>query len=534
MKLHVALTVSMLLAGGAPALAAAPPAGTYTFHYDNARTGWNPAEKTLDVATVSSVRFGRLGTLPTDSVVFAEPLFVPGVSVGGTAHDLVVVATENDTAYAFDATTGTQLWKHSYLSGNQVPQPISSVNGCTQITPTIGVSSTPVVDPATHSLYAVAKFLDPKDRTYHAQLRSLDLGTGNENRRPVEIAASVTLNNGRGAKHRFTPQWQQQRAALLLERGVVYVGFGSSCDEHAEFVSGWLFAYDAATMKRLAVFNTAPDYLGKSGYYMDSIWQGTFGPAADDAGDIFLATGNGDFDADVTGGANYGDSVLRLSPRLAVKDFFTPYNQQYLAQNDLDVGSAGVMVIPGQFTGKYRLAVAGGKNGAIFLLDRDDLGGFTSGGPDKVLQEIDGPTTALFDGPALYGTTVYYGFSGRPLVAYAVRTSPQPHLVESSRTAAALGDVTPSISSDGLKPGSAVLWTMNRVRYGSTFSLLAFDATNLAHVLTSQPVGEWGAHSAPLLTPTIGDGRVFVPGAGNGVAVFGVIGATRNSPHVRR
>jgi len=533
-KLRAFLALSMVLAGGAPALAASAPAGTYTFHYDNGRTGWNPNEKTLTVATVSSTKFGLLGTLATDSVVFAEPLFVPGVSVGGKTHDIVLVATEADTAYAFDAQTGAQLWKHSYLSGNQVPQPIESVQNCTQIFPKIGVSSTPVVDVANQSLYAVAKFYDPKDKTYHAQLRSLDLSTGAENRPAAEIGGSVLLNNGNGAKHTFTAQWQQQRAALLLDNGVIYIGFGSSCDLHAEFVTGWLFAYDESTMKRVGFISTAPDYLGASGYYMDSIWQGTFGPAADENGDLFLATGNGNFDANTKGGENYGDAVLRLATNLAVKDYFTPYNEAYLEQNDLDVGSAGVMLIPGQFTGAHHLAVAGGKNGVIFLLNRDNLGGFTPKGPDKVLQEISGPTVSLFDGPALYGTTVYYGFAGQPLTAYGLSLSPKPKLTPTSVTAAALGDVTPSISSDGVQAGTAVLWTTDRVGYRSSLTLYAYDATDLSHLLFTGTAGEWKAESGALVTPTIGDGRVFVPGAGDGVAVFGLKGTARNSLPARR
>ena len=433
MKRHAAFLASLLAAGSATAFAAPASDGTYTFHYDNGRTGWNPHETALTVASVSSKRFGLVGTLATDSVVYAEPLYVPGVRVGGVAHDLVVAVTENDTAYGFDAHSGATLWKHSVLAAKQAPQPISSVNGCNQITPAIGISSTPVVDASAHSLYLVAKFVDSSNgTTYHAQLRSLDLATGRENRPAAEIGGTVTLNNGNGAKHVFTPQWQQQRAALLLDRGVVYIGFGSSCDENASFVSGWMFAYDPHSMKQLALFNTATDYLGSNGYYMDSIWQGTYGPAADDAGGIFFATGNGEFDANVAGGKNYGDTVLHLTPNLHVADWFTPFDQQTLSNNDLDVGSAGVMLVPPAGTGSHRFAVAGGKNGKIFLLDRDHLGGFTRGGPDDVLQEIAGPANSLFGGPAFYDRTVYQGFGGQPLVAYALATSPKPALIPSS------------------------------------------------------------------------------------------------------
>ncbi|MBD5656631.1 MAG: hypothetical protein IAI50_15845, partial [Candidatus Eremiobacteraeota bacterium] len=359
--------------------------------------------------------------------------------------------------------------------------------------------------------------------TYHAQLHSLDLASGSENRTAAEIAGSVKLSNGSTAK--FVPQWQQQRPGLLLDRGVVYVGFGSSCDEQAGTVFGWMFAYDPTSMKQLGLFNTATDYIASNPYYLASIWQGTYAPAADDAGSIFFATGNGAFDANRTGGHNYGESVLHLTPELAVQDFFTPYNQAELSENDQDVGSAGVMLVPSNLSGTYRLAVAGGKNGTIFLMNRDSLGGYTPNGPDKVYQEIAGPVYALYGGPALYDHTIYYGYSGQPLTAYALTTSPKPQLTASSKTSATIGDVIPAISSNGTTAGTAVLWAVNHVGQGSTLSLLAYDATNLGHLLYSGSAGTWNAHASDFLTPTIGNGRVFVPGAGNGVAVFGLAGS---------
>jgi hypothetical protein len=505
-------------AGAAPTV----PDGTYTFHHDNGRTGWNANETVLDVANVSSKRFGLVGTLQTDSVVYAEPLYVPGVRIGGVAHNLVVVATENDSAYGFDAASGKLLWKHSVLGPNETPQPISSVNGCKQITPTIGISSTPVVDPVTHSVYLVGKTAETVNgtTTYHARLHSLDLATGNENRPAADITGSVKMSNGSTAT--FIAKWQQQRPALLLDRGVVYVGFGSSCDEQSATVFGWLFAYDSGSMKQLGLFNTATDYIASNPYYLASIWQGTFGPAADEVGRIFFATGNGAFDANTPGGHNYGDSVLRMTGKLAVDDFFTPFNQQQLSNGDEDVGSAGVMLIPDTATGSHRLAVAGGKNGNIFLLNRDALGGFTPNGPDKVYQEIAGPDYSLYGGPAFYGNTVYYGFASQPLVAYALTTTPKPKLTATSQTAANLGDVIPAISSNGNRPKTAVLWAMDRVGQGSSFSLVAYDATNLGRLLYSGTAGVWNASANDFTTPTIGGGRVFVPGAGNGVAVFGL------------
>jgi hypothetical protein len=519
LKLRLCVLLPLLLAGALPAAAAE---GTYTYHHDNSRTGWNQNETVLTVANVASKSFGLVGTLPTDSVVYAEPLFVPGVTIGGVAHDLVIAVTENDTAYAFDAQSGKELWKHSALGPHQTAQPISSVNNCPQITPSIGISSTPVVDTTTQSLYFVAKIADASgsQTTYHAQLHSLALTTGAENRPVAQIGGAVKLSNGSTAT--FGPQWQQQRPGLLLDKGVVYVGFGSSCDENAGSVFGWMFAYNATSMKRVALFNTETEYIASNPYYLGSIWQGTYAPAADEAGNIYFATGNGAFDANVAGGRNYGESVLELTPGLTVADSFTPYNEASLTQGDEDVGSAGVMLVPQNLTGSSHLAVAGGKNGEIFLMNRDALGGYTAGGPDKVYQEIAGPTYALYGGPALYDHTVYYGFNGQPLVAYALTTSPQPKLTATSQTASSIGGVIPAVSSNGTNAGTAVLWATSQVGQGSTFSLMAYDATNLGHLLFSGAAGVWNAQAQNFLTPTIGNGRVFVPGAGNGVAVFGL------------
>ena len=302
-------------------------------------------------------------------------------------------------------------------------------------------------------------------------------------------------------------------------RDVVYEHCGISLsDDKQAMVRARL-----AKQVRTGGFDTATDYLGPSGaYYMDSIWQGTYAPAADDNGDIYFATGNGEFDANVPGGKNYGESVMRLTPKLEVADYFTPFNQQQLSNGDLDVGSAGVMLVPPYLSAPYHLAVAGGKNADIFLMNRDALGKFTPNGPDKVFQEISGPQYSLYGGPALYDHSIYYGFAGQPLVAYALTTSPKPKLTASSQTAAGLGDVIAAVSSDGRKAGTAVLWATDRVGHGSSFSLYAYDATNLGRLLFSGTAGVWNAHANSLLTPTIGNGRVFVPGAGNGVAVFGL------------
>jgi outer membrane protein assembly factor BamB len=512
-----------LLAGASSARAAVAP-GYYTFHFDNARTGWNPDETQLTPRSVGSSRFAKLATLQTDSIVFAQPLYVPGVRIGGVARDVVLVVTENDSVYAFDAATDALLWRHSVLGPGVVPESRFSVD-CYQIAPTIGISSTPVVDPATQTLYFTDKVTVVANGalTDHAQLRALDIATGTEKSPPADITATLAQGRG-GPPLRFLPRWQQQRPALLLVNGVLYVAFGSSCDLAGAFVHGWIFAYDAATLRQLAVFNTTGDHVaGPNPVYFGAIWQGTFGPAADEFGDVYVATGNGAFDANLPGGRNFGDSIVKLNARLGVLDYFTPFDQQTISDADLDVGSAGVMVIPSAFTGTHRLAIAGGKNGMLFLLDRDDLGKYAPGGPDRSLQDVPILAHTLFGGPAFYEQYIYYNTNIEPLTAYRLSLTPAPHLAVASQAATHYGNGIPVVSSNGALPGTAVLWVTNRVKAtGDTFQLTAFDATDLTKVLFHGDVGPWNGLSGLFFAPTVFNGRVYVPGDGNGVAVFGL------------
>jgi hypothetical protein len=508
---------------------AAAPVAYVTYHFDNLRTGWNPFETALNWATVASPSFGLRTSLPTDGNVYAQPLYVPGVAFpGGGMHNVLVVATEYDSVYAFDADTYATLWHTTFVNLRMgvTPMPSSSVS-CSQIAPWVGVSSTPVIDPATGAIYLVAKTVrgSGQSATFHNTLHALSLTSGLDLLPPVEIAGSVRLSDGSLAK--FDPHWQVNRPGLVLTNGTVYVGFGSSCDINANFVHGWLFGYSASSLKRTHLFNTSTDV---TSYFLDSIWQSTYAIAADATGDLFFATGNGAFDANLSG-HNYGDTVLRMHPKLSVVDYFTPYNQQILSQNDADLGSGGVMLLPVQPGAHPHLAVEAGKADAIYLLDRDNLGKYTPGGPDKVLYEVPFSQPGVWGGPAYFasgaGKFVYYALTGDALKAYRLSLGPSPSLTLASASSNAFpgeGGTIPSVSSNGTTPKTGIVWATTRPNNISSepIVLYAYEASNLSHLLFSASVGFWqNAGGAPFLTPTVANGKVFVGGA-SAVSIYGL------------
>jgi hypothetical protein len=506
-------------AAGAPASATAGHTGYYTYHYDNNRTGWNPKETALTVSTVASSNFGLVRTLAADSVVYAQPLYVPNVKVGSVTHNLVFIATENDSLYAYDADTGSLVWKRSFItpSTGVTAVPITSVDNCNQITPTIGISSTPVIDSTTNTIYIVDKTLltSGGTKSFRNFLHAVNIANGEDRASASEVGGSVSIAGG--GVDTFADQWQQNRAGLVLANGDIYVGFGSSCDDNPSVTHGWLFAYNKSTLKNTAIFNTtttsASDYLG-------SIWQATYAPAADSSGNIYLGTGNGAFDAPA-GGKDYGEAVLRLSPSLQVNDYFSPSNESDESDADQDIGSVGVMLVPGT---SPQLAISGIKSGTMYLLDGANLGGFHS--PDEVLQEVqlEKADGALYGGPAYYNGYVYWGAGGQPMEAFGLTTSPAKltFQTETSNSFPGEGGEIPSVSSNGTNAASAVVWATTRPNQGSTIKLYAYQATNISKMLFAGSVGTWEAEGDAFLTPTIADGHVFVGGAGYGVAEFGL------------
>lgn len=497
-----------------------------TQHYDNARTGWNPHETGLSVAGVRH-GFGLRFTQPVDGQVYAQPLFVSGVVIPGKGtRDVVYVATQGDSVYAFDANANVPaLWRRRLVPAGEAPLLFTDIGGCPNIQPQIGITGTPAINRATNSLYVVAKTKSTDGKHVHQRLHALDLTTGaDKHGSPVEIGASV---RGAGDGHdgtghiQFDPKWHLNRPGLLLSNGSVYVAFGSHCD--ANIYHGWVLRYDAATLRQLGVFNTSPDH-GHGG----AIWQSGAGLAADDAGHVYAVTGNGPFDAD-TGGRDYGDSVVQLRPDLTVADFFTPANQGDLNARDKDLGSGGAMVLPPQAGPHPHLLVTCGKEGAIYLIDRQSMGQYKKGpgGSDRVVQRLPHAVGGIWGAPAYYkgpaGEFVYYCGDGDHLKAFKLTNgtlSPASHSADIfPRGPDYDGGAIPAVSSNGGGAGTGVVWAIRR---SNPLTLFAYDANDLNVKLFEGDAGPWtNRHGGPFMTPTPIHGKVYV-GTADRLAVFGL------------
>ncbi len=468
--------------------------GTFTYHNDNARTGQNLFEPTLSPANVNPNSFGRLFAYGVDGYVYAEPLYVPNVTIPGQGvHNVVYVATEHDSVYALDADApGAPLWQVSFTNpANGVTTvPFTDANNCAVIVPEIGITSTPVIDPATGTLYVVAK--TKENGGWAQRLHALDLATGAEKfGGPVLIQASApgsaAPNDGDG-NVLWDPLVANQRAALLLNDGVIYIAFASYCDLGA--YHGWILAYNAATLAQIAAYNSTPN--GTLG----GIWETGNGPAADSAGNIFAAVGNGTFDV----GNDNGDSALRLqlvsnapSPgfTLSALDSFTPFNQQTLDDFDLDFGTAGPMLLPDQSTGPAHLMIVGDKTGAIYVLNRDNLGGFQANDNSQIVQNLTGVVGPLFGSAAYWQGNVYFSAPSDAVKAFGL-SGGQLSNSPTSQSARVIGfpGASPVISANGSMNG--ILWVLDN---GGQLSdapavLCAFDANDLSKQLYCQrPVG---------------------------------------------
>jgi hypothetical protein len=507
-----------------------PPVGSgtdvVTFKNDLARTGQNLTESVLTLANVNSSSFGKLRFLPTDGLVDAQPLYLSGLTVGGSAHNVVFIATENDTAYAFDSDSGTVLWQKSLLPSGELP---SDDRGCGQVTPTIGVTSTPVIDRSAGAhgvIYLVAMSIDASQH-YHQRLHALDVTSGAEQfNGPMEIAA--TYPAAAGGLNTFDAGSYEERAGLLLLNGVIYTTWTSHCD--ASPYTGWVIAYNSGTLAQSAVLNVAANSAGGG----PSIWMAGGGPAADSAGNIFVLTANGVFDTalDANGfpsQGDYGNSFVKMATtggKLSVADYFAMYNEVAESGGDVDLGSGGILLLP-DLTDSGRttrhLAVGAGKDGNLYVVNRDSLGKFNPSNNNQIWQELSGALPGgIWSTPAYFSGSVYYGPVGASLLAFKVTNA---MLVSSpaSRSANTFGypGTSPAISAHGTANG--IVWAYENS--GSGAVLHAFDASNLATELynSTQAGGSRDVFGSgnKFITPTIADGKVFAATT-NGVAVFGL------------
>jgi hypothetical protein len=512
--------------------------GTFTYHNDNARTGQNVFETTLTPANVSSDTFGRLFAYGVDGQVYAEPLYVPAINVPGKGtHNVVYVATEHDSVYALDADQALPpLWQVSFLDAAKSVTTVSSqaVNS-SDITPEIGITSTPVIDPATGTLYVVAKTSEGNG-IYAQHLHALDIASGAEKfGGPVLIRASApgsaAPNDGHG-NVLWQPLIQNQRSALLLAGGVVYVAFASHGD-HGQY-HGWILAYDAATLALLAAYVDTPNGL------RGGIWQIGNGPAADSEGNIFVLSGNGSFDGN-TGGSDLGDSALKLqliskAPgagfNLMQLDSFTPFNQAILNKGDFDFGSSGPFLPPDQSSGPPHLLITGGKGGGIYVLNRDNLGGFQTGSNSQIVQYVP-DASAWYGTPAYWQGNVYVAPIGDTVKAFRL-SGGQLSSAPTSRSVRVLGypAASPVISANGSSDG--ILWVLDNTGagQGQTAVLCAYDATNLAALLyESDQSGprDTAAPGVKFSVPTVANGKVYVPGAEQ-LTVYGLLTPAGSEP----
>lgn len=497
-----------------------------TWHNDNARTGQNLSETTLTTANVNSSTFGLLFVLSTDGAVDAQPLYLPNLTVSGVTHNIVFVATEHASVYAFDADTGTQLWQISTLASGEMP---SDDRSCNQVSPEIGVTSTPVIDPKAGShgiIYVIAMSKDASGN-YHQRLHALDVTTGAEQfSGPKEIQASYpgTGDNSSNGNVIFDGGQQLERPGLLLLNGVVYTSWGSHCDIRP--YTGWIIGYNETTLAQVTVLDVTPN--GNEG----SFWMAGAGPAVDANGNIFALDANGVFDTTLNAQGfpsegDYGNAFLKVSTmnnQLAVADYFEESNQSEENSTDEDLGSGGAMVLPDLTDNSgttHHLAVGAGKDGNLYVVDRDAMGKFNPNS-NNIYQQISGAfPDGVFSSPAYFNNTVYYGAVGDHLKAFAIANA-QLGSSPASQTSLAFPypGATPSISANGTN--NAILWAAEN---SNPAVLHAYDATNLANELynSNQASGgrdHFGAGNK-FITPAVINGKVYV-GTTTGIGVFGL------------
>jgi hypothetical protein len=508
-------------------------ADVLTYHNDNGLTGQNLSETILTPANVDASDFGKLFTDTVDGAVFAQPLVKSGVVVPGRGtRNLVFVATEHDSVYAFDADNpGTPVWHDSFINpaAGVTTVPDTDIN-TSSLGPEVGITGTPVIDPSSNTLYVVAftKEVSGGKTSYVQRLHALDIATGAEKfGGPVAIQAAVpgTGPGSSGGVVSFDAFHQNQRPGLLLDNGIVYIAWASFAD-HTPY-HGWVIGYNGGTLHQAAVFNSTPD--GGLG----GIWESGAAPAADAAGNLYVVTGNGTFDASSASAPNddYGDSFLKLSGGaggLTPTSSFTPFNQALLDANDEDLGSGGVVVLPDQPGPHPHLLIGAGKEGKIYVLNRDSLGGFDPS-TDHVVQEVPGGVTSAFATPAYFNGHIYYGGVGDSLKAFDL-TNGVLATGAASQSSEVFGypGTTPSISANGTAGG--VVWA---VENSDTAVLRAYAADNLGTELYDS--NQAGTRDQPgkaikFEVPTVVNGKVYI-GVNGGLAVFGLIPGTTRSPY---
>lgn len=517
------------------------PTDITTFHNDNTRSGLNFTETRLTLSNVNVHSFGLLRNLAVDGKVDAQPLYLSGLMVNGTAHNVVFVETENDSVYAFDSDTGTAIWHDT--SANLLPagETTSDNRGCSQVDPQIGITATPVIDRkagANGTIFFVAMSKDGQGN-YHQRLHALDVTTGAELLNgPTEIQATFPgtgAGNNNGAMV-FAPGNYKERAALLLLKGQIYLSFASHCDFPP--YSAWVMGYSESTLQQTTVLNLTPNG-GDTGssHQLGSgaIWQSGGGPAADAQGNIYVEVANGDFETTLDGNGfpnkqDYGNAFVKMSlvnNQLAVADYFTMSNTLAESNSDGDLGSGAPLLLPDMSDGQggtLHLAVAAGKDSNIYVVNRDNMGKFNANS-DNIFQELDSALpSGVWGAPAYFNGILYYCSQVNPLRAFPITNG---KLTTPSATALSFAypGALPAVSANGTSNG--IVWAIENV---SPAVLHAYSATDLSTELynSNQASGGVDHPGSPnkFITPAIADGKVFVA-TQSSVAVYGLLANQR-------
>jgi hypothetical protein len=514
--------------------------GVYTYHDDLARDGVNAHESALVTSNVNATTFGKLFSCTVDGAIYSQPLWVANLSVSGVRHNVVFVATQHDGLYAFDADLNpcVQLWKASLIDGahggnageTTVPSGESGYlvgSGQADIAPEVGVTGTPVIDPNTNILYVVSKSVIPSGPTFYQRLHAIDLVTGNEKSgSPVTIAATYPGTGDGGTTVTFNAGTQNQRAGLALVNGTVYIAWASHEDNPPYY--GWVIGYTYnASFTQSSILNISPN-VGYGG-----IWMGGGAPSADSNNHLYLITGNATFDVTNNSGPNndYGDSFLQLTGNLAISSYFTPSDQSSDNANDQDFGAGGAAVVLSLRSGSpQHLVIGGGKDGSLYLLDGDKMGGL---GDSNARQHFN-IGHGIYSTGAFWNANFYVVGFGGPLLSYVFNTSTNmfnTSVSSQSSTSYGFPGSSPSVSSSGTSNG--IVWALDNSNYCTRFSpgcgptvLHAYDATNLTSDLwnSSQVSADAAGYAVKFTVPTVANGKVYIGTRGNNTG--GPLGST--------
>jgi len=487
---------------------------------DNGRSGLNNNETQLTPANVNASGFGKLFSYRVDGYAYAQPLYISNVRINGASHNVVFVATEMASVYAFDADNfgdGNPLWKTSLLQPGEIPQPGGNPK------PAQGLTSTPVIDPSSNAMYLVTA--QAAGSAFSFRLHAIDITTGQERAgSPVTIHASVPGTNSEAVNGVITlTNSCLQRAALLLSRGTLFIGF-SACP------TGWLLSYDAASLKQNAVLNMSPNVDGYGTFGgAGGVWMGGGGPAADDQGNVYVSTGNGFYD----NGPEWGDTILKVDSQLHINDHFTPSDWSFLQCRDLDVSAGGIMLVPGQSQ-----LVAGGKAGKMYLINLANMGQmqpndagaaqtlfFSPGATSKTCvtnknETVTGDmgTTSFYGTAAWFNGSLFVGNDPGPVKQFSLNAG---HLTAGAATAESISPfsygTTPFVSANGTANG--ILWVLDHghpiqdpiASSPAPAILRAYDATNITHLLYSsaQNSADTPGFGIKFTEPIVVNGKVF-------------------------